>query len=159
MWRHFGCWRHHVSVMTGYDVISSSSATSQNQKSEISRLKIFQMTLYLDTSSKIVRQTFPGSLTKIWRTDVTWRHFMTSCEIGGAILPPLTYIQQSRRKFSPIHPNASIFSVNMHNWIIIKVAKARAFSPSQFCKILIFLIGGAILPPLARNRVKVSNGE
>ena len=148
MWRHFGCWRHHMSVMTGYDVISSSSATSQNQKSEISRLKIFQMTLYLDTSSKIVRQTFLGSLTKIWRTDVTWRHFMTSCEIGGGQFcpPPDLHSTKPKKIFSDTSKCFNFFSKHAQlNYN--KSRKSAGFSPSQFCTILIFLIGGQFCPP------------
>ena len=71
---------------------------SRNQKSEISRLKKFQITSNLDTSRKIVKQTFPESLTKIWQADVLQ-----------------TYIRQNPPKFSPIHPNDRIFSVNMQN--------------------------------------------
>ena len=91
-----------TSSHVSYDVTSWGGAgqyMSQNQKSEIFRLKKIQITSNLDTSRKIVRQTFPESLTKIWQADVTWRHFMTSYEEGGQFCPPRPTFNKIQKNF------------------------------------------------------------
>ena len=152
--------------MTSFSVLTSSHVSydvtgwggagqymSRNQKSEISRQKKIQIASNSDTSRKIVRQTFPERLTKIWRTDVTWRHFRTSCEVGGAILPPPDLpLTKSIKFFSDTSKWSDFFSKHAKlNYI--KSRKSVGLTPANILWIFDFCHRGDNFAPLAGNRV------